>query len=389
MQDRANNGSINYFFQWHDSIKSIPREQWDYLARDLDTPFLQWEWLHLLEESGSVSPEAGWQPSHLAVYSSDGLVAAAPLYIKYHSAGEFVFDQQLAQLANRLNRTYYPKLVGMSPFTPISAYRFMLARDQDQDRLVRIMQEEIESFCRTRDLSGYHYHFLEPSWTQRLQPPGCTPWLHPGFVWENHGYEDFDAFLAGFKSNRRKNIRKERKSLARQGIRVEPLRGEQIRREHLLWMYEFYVHTNRRYFPWSCKYLTREFFLGLTRGLKKHVLLLAAFSQGQAQPLGMSMLLFKDDRLFGRYWGGTENVPFLHFNLCYYEPINWAIQNNIRIFDPGMGGEHKLSRGFRLVPNYSLHRIFDPQLQHILSSCLQESNMLLQQNIDELNRTLN
>lgn len=154
-------------------------------------------------------------------------------------------------------------------------------------------------------------------------------------------------------------------------------------------MYSFYLHTNQKYFPWSCKFLTREFFLGLTRKLKKQVLLLAAFGPGHKEPMGMSMLLFRKDRLFGRYWGGMDNLPFLHFSLCYYEPINWAIQQGIQTFDPGMGGEHKLSRGFRLLPNYSLHRIFDPQLQYILTSCLQESNMHLQQNMDELNRTLN
>ncbi|WP_291318907.1 GNAT family N-acetyltransferase [Desulfonatronospira sp.] len=388
MQDRTDSG-INYYLQWHDSIKSIPREHWYPLTQNLDNPFLEWEWLYLLERSGSVSPASGWQPCHLGLYNSSRLIAAAPLYIKHHSQGEFVFDQQLARLADRLNIPYYPKLVGMSPFTPLKAYRFLVHPQHDQAYLVPLMQQEIENFCRRHNLSGVHYHFVEQPWMKLLNAKSFASWLHPGFVWENHGYLDFDAFLAGFKSSRRKNIKKERGKLAAQGIKIQALTGDDIQPEHLQSMYSFYLHTNQKYFPWSCKFLTREFFLGLTRKLKKQVLLLAAFGPGHKEPMGMSMLLFRKDRLFGRYWGGMDNLPFLHFSLCYYEPINWAIQQGIQTFDPGMGGEHKLSRGFRLLPNYSLHRIFDPQLQYILTSCLQESNMHLQQNMDELNRTLN
>ena len=386
MTGKAGMCSSGCSFVWHDSMLGISRSEWDLLARELDTPFLDWKWLHLLEESGSVSPAAGWQPCHLAVYSCRQLVAAAPLYIKFNSQGEFVFDQDLARLAERLNRPYYPKLVGMSPLTPLRAYRFLIRRDQDQARLVHLMQEEIEKFCRRNNLSGIHYHFLDPSWSKTLRAGGFAPWIHPGFIWENHDYENFDAFLAGFRSDRRKNIRKERNHLALQGIKVQAFSGEDIRQEHLHWMYNYYVHTNQRYFPWSCRFLNRDFFLGLTRKLKKNTLLLAAFGRENKVPLGMSMLLFKKDRLFGRYWGGMENVPFLHFSLCYYEPIDWAIQNHIRTFDPGMGGEHKLSRGFRPVPAYSLHRIFDPELHHILASCLKRANRLLKQNMAEPNR---
>ncbi len=375
-----------YSFTWHDSILGIKNSEWDTLDRALPTPFLSWEWLRLLETSGSVRPETGWQPRHLAVFRADRLVAAAPLFIKTHSDGEFVFDRFFAQVAQSMDLAYYPKLVGMSPFTPIGAYQFLVDKDENQDRLIRVVQQEIGRFCQANSLSGCHYHFVDPGWGRELQGLGFHAWTHPGFAWQNKGYEGFEDFLARFRSNRRKSIKKERKSLASQGITCKALTGEDIREEHLAWMYDFYVHTNQRYFPWSCKYLTRDFFLGLEDNLKDHLLLLAAYRRGQTQPLGMSMLVYKGEQLFGRYWGGVDGIPFLHFNLCYYEPIQWAIHNRMQRFDPGMGGEHKLYRGFELVPNYSLHRIYVPEMQHVLAVSLHEVNTIQERRIMELNR---
>ncbi|MFW5971295.1 MAG: GNAT family N-acetyltransferase [Desulfovermiculus sp.] len=375
-----------YSFTWHDSILGIKNSEWDTLDRALPTPFLSWEWLRLLETSGSVRPETGWQPRHLAVFRAGRLVAAAPLFIKTHSDGEFVFDRFFAQVAQSMDLAYYPKLVGMSPFTPIGAYQFLVDKDENQNRLIRVVQQEIGRFCQANSLSGCHYHFVDPDWGRELQGLGFHAWTHPGFAWQNKGYEGFEDFLARFRSNRRKSIKKERKSLASQGITCKALTGEDIREEHLAWMYDFYVHTNQRYFPWSCKYLTRDFFLGLEDDLKDHLLLLAAYRRGQTQPLGMSMLVYKGEQLFGRYWGGVDGVPFLHFNLCYYEPIQWAIHNRMQRFDPGMGGEHKLYRGFELVPNYSLHRIYVPEMQHVLAVSLHEVNTIQERRIMELNR---
>ncbi|MFP4481096.1 MAG: GNAT family N-acetyltransferase [Desulfohalobiaceae bacterium] len=377
-----------YSFAWRDSIQLINRSQWNALAMQLPTPFLEWDWLRLLEVSGSAAPSTGWHHKHLTVHKYGRLVAAAPLFSKTHSEGEFVFDHFWAQLAARMNLVYYPKLVGMSPFTPIGAYRFLLAPDLDQGRLINLVQGEIDRFCRALDISGCHYQFLDPAWGDKLQDMGFRSWIHPGFIWENQGFVSFDDFLACFRSSRRKNIKKERKSLAQQGIRIEALSGDEIQERHLYWMYRFYLHTNQRYFPWSCKYLTQEFFLGLAQGLKRYLLLLAAYEKGSEQPLGMSMLVFKGDQLFGRYWGGVDGVPFLHFNLCYYEPIEWAIQNGIQRFDPGMGGEHKLYRGFKLEPNYSLHKMYTPELQHVLSMYLQELNAMEKRRMLELNQGL-
>ncbi|MDZ7760604.1 MAG: GNAT family N-acetyltransferase [Desulfovermiculus sp.] len=386
MTDTRGKRGEAYRFAWQNSIQAIRKDDWDALALELPTPFLSWDWLRLLEESGSASPATGWHSQHLAVYSSGRLVAAAPLFIKTHSDGEFVFDQFWAQLAARMHVAYFPKLVGMSPFTPIGAYRFLMDPGGDHSQLTHLILREIEAFCRANRISGCHFQFLDPKWGGELADGGFATWVHPGFAWENQGYESFDDFLACLKSNRRKNIKKERRSLAQQGIRVEAYSGDWIRERHLVWMYRFYEHTNYRYFPWSCKYLTRDFFLGLTHELKSHLLLLAAFRRDEERPVGMSMLVFKGRQLLGRYWGGEEGISFLHFNLCYYEPINWAIQHKMLRFDPGMGGEHKLYRGFQLVPNYSVHKVYDPGFQHVLNISLQEHNVLQQRRMQELNQ---
>ncbi len=363
-----------YFFSWNDSIRHVNKSEWDALTRNLSTPFLNWDWLLLLEESGSASADTGWQPQHLTVYRSGKLAGAAPLFIKTHSKGEFVFDQMLAHLASRFNLNYYPKLVGMSPFTPIGAYQFLLAADEDQIQLIARMQKEIDRFCRTNRLSGCHYHFVDQNWISKIKDLGFMTWIHPGYVWKNQGFDSFEDFLSGFRSCRRKNIRRERKYLSEQGIKIEALNGDEIKESHLFWMYRYYLQTNQKYFPWGCKYLTLDFFLGLPPDLKRHILLFAAYKEGKKQPLGMSMLVFKDGQLFGRYWGGEEKISFLHFNLCYYSPIEWAIQSRIQNFDPGMGGEHKLHRGFNLVPNYSIHKKYTPELQHMLALYLKEVN---------------
>ncbi len=386
MTDTTATLSKGYTFVWSDSIRDINQSDWDLLARETATPFLDWEWLRLLEDSGSASPATGWHPRHLAVYRSGSLVAAAPLFVKTHSEGEFVFDQFLAQLASRTGLAYYPKLVGTSPFTPIEAYRFLQDPELDQGYLTVLMQEEIDRFCAANNIRGCHYQFLEQGWGEDLQGAGFIPWIHPGFVWENRGFETFDDFLACFRSSRRKNIKRERRKLADQGLKIEAISGAEIQERHLFWMYRFYLHTNQKYFPWSCRFLTREFFLGLENKLRSRILLILARKQGREEPVGMSMLAFKGDRLYGRYWGGIEGIPFLHFNLCYYEPIQWAIQNGIQQFDPGMGGEHKLHRGFELVPRYSLHRLYTHNLQYMLEVYLQEVNWLQKLRMQKLNQ---
>jgi len=378
--------SKSYSAVWIKNIAEIDQARWDQLAEPLKTPFLEWEWLHQMERSKSTSVETGWWPHHLTVWSHDQLIAAAPLYIKGHSAGEFVFDHVWADVADRLKISYYPKLVGMSPFTPMVGYRFLMADTENQEALTRYMVNEIERFCRRHQIAGCSFLFVDPQWRRLMTECGFIGWLHQSFIWRNANYRSFDEYLAVFNSNQRHNIKRERRSIARNGVALKIFEGEQIPPSFFSEMYHFYERTNDKFGPWSCKYLTPSFFKGLADRYRHRLVFVAAFDEANSDlPLGLSLLVRKRNRLFGRYWGCSKDIKNLHFNACYYQPIEWAIANGIKQFDPGMGGYHKIRRGFTAVGNFSLHRFIDPRLQQIMDRHIEEINRLEQEQIDELN----
>ncbi|MGD2185640.1 MAG: GNAT family N-acetyltransferase [Desulfobacterales bacterium] len=374
---------------WVKSIAEVDQIDWDALAEPLPTPFLEWEWLRQMELSGSTTAETGWLPQHLTVWSQNQLVAAAPLYIKGHSAGEFVFDHAWADVANRLKIPYYPKLVGMSPFTPMIGYRFLIAQGQDEEGLTALMIGEIEDFCRRHHICSCSFLFVDPDWRQQMTNYGFNSWLHQSFEWQNLGYQSFDDYLTAFNSNQRHNIKRERKSIASQGVTIKIFQGDEIPLTYFSKIYPFYERTNDKFGPWSCKYLNNSFFTGLAGSYRHRCVFVAAFDKTNVEsPVGMSLLVRKQDQLFGRYWGCSKEVNHLHFNACYYSPIEWAIARGIKRFDPGMGGYHKIRRGFMAIGNHSLHRFFDQQLDHIMKAHIGEINRLEQEHIDELNGEL-
>jgi predicted N-acyltransferase len=365
----------------------VDASAWDALAGPLATPFLEWEWLRLLEASGSVAPEKGWLPHHLTLWRGADLVAAAPLYIKGHSAGEFVFDHAWADVARRLDIDYYPKLVGMSPFSPTIGYRFLTKPDEDAHQVTARMLSAIDDLMQRYRLGGCSFNYVDPEWGSLLEGHGFLSWTHQSFAWRNRAYRTFDDYLAVFKSNQRRNIRRERKAVPQQGLRLVPLTGEAITKKLFPHMYRLYAATNAQFGPWGCKYLTKDFFLGLYNRYRHRILLMAAYRKREddALPIGMSFLLIKGDRMYGRYWGAVEPIHALHFNACYYRPIEWAIENRIRIFDPGIGGDHKIRRGFEAVPNLSYHRFADSRMQEVLRLNIGRINEMEQANIDAIN----
>lgn len=382
-------GNSSYRVVWLKSLAEVDQAQWDMLAEPLDTPFLEWEWLHQMEISKSTTAETGWRPQHLTVWSRDQLIAAAPLYLKQHSAGEFVFDHAWADVADRLNISYYPKLVGMSPFTPMVGYRFLTATGENEEVLTRYMVNEIEQFCRQYQISGCSFLFVDPQWRRLMINCGFISWLHQSFTWQNAAYQSFDDYLAVFNSNQRHNIKRERRSIAENGITLKIFEGDQIPPAYFSEIYPFYERTNDKFGPWGCKYLKKSFFKGLADRYRHRLVFVAAFEKANADsPLGLSLLVRKRDRLFGRYWGCSKEINYLHFNACYYRPIEWAIAKGINRFDPGMGGYHKVRRGFTAVGNFSLHRFFDQRLEHIMNAHIEEINRLEQKQIDELNAEL-
>jgi predicted N-acyltransferase len=379
----------SYTISWVSNISEIDRAEWDALASALPTPFLEWDWLRLMEISGSTTAETGWLPHHLTVRSSRGLVAVAPMYVKGHSAGEFVFDHVWADVASRIGIEYYPKLVGMSPFTPMTGYRFLIAAGENESEITALIVAEIDRLCRSYKLSGSSFLFADPKWRHKLIKLGYFGWRHQSYAWRNHDFGSFDDYLAVFNTNQRRNIKRERKALEKQGVLVRTYTGEDIPRSFFPLMYRFYEGTNDKFGPWGCRYLTNSFFDGLYDHYRHRLMIVAAFGEnGHEAPLGMSLLVTKGENLYGRYWGSARPVKSLHFNACYYVPIEWAIANHIKRFDPGAGGAHKIRRGFEAVPSFSLHRFYDPRLAKVMEMHIDELNRLEQAQIDNLNYEL-
>lgn len=378
-----------YSIVWIDKIAEIPQQAWDALALPLKTPFLEWEWLNNLEISHSATRRTGWLPNHLTLWRDRELIAAAPLYLKGHSAGEFVFDHQWANLAERIGVDYYPKLLGMTPFTPAEGYRFLIASGEDEDEITGLMVHEIDSFCTKQRISGCHFLYVDPQWRPVLERQGFTSWLHHSYIWENGGFKNFDDYLAVFNANQRRNIKRERKAVEKAGLRLQPLTGDDIPHSLFPLMYQFYADTCDKFGWWGSKYLTKRFFEQLHSNYRHRVLFFAAYSeQDSRHPIGMSFCLFKGDRLYGRYWGSFQEIDCLHFDACYYAPIQWAIANDIQMFDPGAGGRHKKRRGFPAKPNQSLHRFYNSRLSQILLPYIREVNQLEQQEIEAMNAKL-
>ena len=246
---------------WHNSIEQVDREQWDRLAAPLDTPLMEWRWLQILEASGSVTPANGWHPCHLTLWDRRQLVAAAPLYIKTHSDGEFVFDHWWAKLSGDYGIAYYPKLVGMSPLTPAVGYRFLMDGTLDPSAIIAEMMAAIDHLCKSMALSGFQINFVDPRWyNQAFSADMFLPWQHQSFLWQNPGYTEFSDYLQPFKSSQRRNIRREIRQMERQGIKIQALTGNQISHDLAPLMYQYYLRTNAQYGPWAARYLNADFF---------------------------------------------------------------------------------------------------------------------------------
>lgn len=378
----------SYSVTWIQKIAEIPKNQWDALAQPLATPFMEWEWFNNLESSGSATGKTGWQPCHLTVWRDRQLIAAAPLYIKSHSYGEFVFDHQWADLSHRLGVRYYPKLLGMTPFTPTVGYRFLIAPNEDEAKITELMIAAIDLFCDHNHLSGCHFLFVDPNWRLVMEKQGFNSWLHHSYIWTNQGFKNFDDYLAVFNANQRRNIKRERKAVTQADLYIKTLAGEEIPHHLFPLIYSFYSSTCDKFY-WGSKYLTHSFFEQLYPNYRERVVLIAAYrDENERKPIGLSFCLRKGDNFYGRYWGAFQEYDCLHFEACYYQPIEWAISQGITMFDPGAGGQHKKRRGFPATANHSLHRFYHPRMNQIFSHYIDEVNQMEQEEIDAMNEGL-
>ncbi len=369
------------------SIKEISKEIWNELTNEINNPFYEWTWLKNLEISKSVSRETGWQPLYFVAYKNEEILGIAPLFLKNHSYGEFIFDQSFARLAQELNLNYYPKLIGMSPYSPVNGYQFLYKKNEDKKEITNLLINHIESFAITNKILSCNFLYIDESWGNYLKSLGYHKWINSSSEWRSNGEKTFDDFLCRFNSNQRKNIKKERKSITKQDIKVEIFNEDDINQEILKKMHNFYEQHCSRWGVWGSKYLTSTFFEKIVAN-KKNILLFSASKNDSNDIFAMSMCVKNKKNLWGRYWGSQEDISNLHFELCYYQPIEWAIKNNIHFFDPGAGGKHKRRRGFFAKSTISLHKWFDKNMENIIYPWLNEVNKQTEKEIEFENNSI-
>jgi len=369
------------------SIKEISKEIWNELAIEINNPFYEWTWLKNLEISKSVSRETGWQPLYFVAYKNEEILGIAPLFLKNHSYGEFIFDQSFARLAQELNLNYYPKLIGMSPYSPVNGYQFLYKKNEDKKEITNLLINHIESFAITNKILSCNFLYIDESWGNHLKSLGYHKWINSSSEWRSNGEKTFDDFLFRFNSNQRKNIKKERKSITKQDVKVEIFNEDDINQEILKKMHNFYEQHCSRWGVWGSKYLTPTFFEKILDN-KKNLLLISASKNDSNDIFAMSMCVKNKNNLWGRYWGSQEEISNLHFELCYYQPIEWAIKNSINLFDPGAGGKHKRRRGFFAKSTISLHKWFDKNLENIIYPWLNEVNKQTETEIEFENNSI-
>ena len=364
----------NYKVEVKLSIKDIPAAEWNKIYKEINNPFYEYCWLKNLEDSKSVSRETGWQPLYFIAYLNNEINAIAPLFLKNHSYGEFIFDQSFARLAQDLNLNYYPKLIGMSPYSPIEGYQFGYKNNLNILEITRILVNYIEDFAQRNNILSCNFLYVNKEWGELLQDLGFSGWSNIMSEWENNNEINFEAFLSRFNSNQRKNIKKERKSIIKQSINTVTLQGENIDANTIERMHNFYEQHCLKWGVWGSKYLTYNFFKNALLN-KDNIVIFSAFKDSIEEPIAMSMCIKNNEKLWGRYWGSSEDINNLHFELCYYQPIEWSIKNNIKYFDPGAGGKHKRRRGFYAKCTSSYHKWFNNDMTKIIRPWLIQANL--------------
>ncbi len=351
-------------------LDEVSAEAWNRVANPPGLafdPFLSWEFLEALESSGAAIPETGWSPCHVLVEGpGDVLLAAMPLYAKTNSQGEFVFDHSWADAYERAGGNYFPKLLSAVPFTPVTGRRFLIPTGPDQERLRQALLSAAIQIAAQNDCSSVHINFLPGQTATLMDETGLLIRTDQQFHWRNDNYTTFDDFLAALSSAKRKNLRKER-AKAQAGLRFEHLTGDQIREDHWDAFFEFYMDTGSR--KWGYPYLNRETFSLLGERLSQHILLILAYDGDE--PIAGALNLIGSDTLYGRYWGCTDPRPFLHFETCYYQAIDYAIAHNLSTVEAGAQGGHKLARGYVPVTTHSAHWIAHKGLREAIDHYLE------------------
>jgi len=364
-------------------LKDVDRAAWDGVANPPGLafdPFMSWDFLQALEDSGCVSARTGWAPHHLLAHAGRELVGAAPLYLKSHSQGEYVFDHSWAQALEQAGGEYYPKLQGAAPFTPATGRRLLTARDGDHETERALALGAIELARRAR-ASSAHFTFLTAGEQERVAPLGYLPRTGVQFHWTNEGYQNFDDFLAALSSIKRKNIRRERRD-AQAALNIRALTGPDLTEKVWDFFFACYMDTGSR--KWGRPYLNRKFLSLISERMSDKIVLFVA--EDGKRPIASALNFVGGETLFGRYWGQVAHRQFLHFELCYYQAIDWAIQHGLKRVEAGAQGEHKLARGYAPAHTYSSHWIAHAGLRQAVSRFLDSERPAVIDEIEILDR---
>jgi len=338
-------------------IADIDRAEWDALVGEQGSPFLEWDWLDALEHSGCVAAKRGWAPHHLTVREGGRLIAAAPVYLKGHSQGEFVFDHTWAEAAERAGMRYYPKLLVAVPLTPATGRRILTHPGQARGPLLELVAHALRDVCAANDVSSVHVNFCADDEIAPLRAAGFLDRRGVQYHWRNRDYRSFDDYLAAMRSKRRTQVRRELRAVDEAGLTIAVHEGDAIPDELFQPMFRIYLSTIEKLY-WGRQYLNARFFDELRRRWKRNLCFVVARAGDEL--VAGAVNVQKAGVLYGRYWGCFREVRYLHFAVCYYAGIEHCIARGLERFEPGAGGEYKHWRGFEATATHSLHYLPHP-----------------------------
>jgi hypothetical protein len=363
-----------------EGVAEVERAAWDTCAGG-GNPSLSHDFLSALERSGSVGKGTGWLPRPLLLESADGiLLAAAPLYVKSHSNGEYIFDHGWANAYEKAGGRYYPKILVGVPFTPVPGPRLLVRPGRQAETHRRHLAEGLVAAAKQLGVSSLHVNFTDERDSPVLAEAGLMQRVGTQYHWQNDGYRTFADFLGSLASRKRKMIRKEREGALRNGLSIKRLSGSAITRAHWKSFFRFYIDTSER--KWGSPYLTREFFFALGEAMADRVLLVVAEQDGE--PVAGALNLIGEDTLYGRNWGSDGAYRFLHFEACYYQAIEFAIERGLSRVEAGAQGEHKIGRGYLPVETRSYHYIDDPHFAAAVADFLRREKRAIEAERDAL-----
>ena len=375
---------IQLSLQVHSSMQTIDADQWDSLIQD-NSPFLKHAFLSAMETHGCVSEKFGWIPHHITVSYQDKIIAALPLYEKHNNYGEFVFDQAWEKAWHQVGLNYYPKLVSAVPYTPAQGQRFLIDSEVDfvsQEKLLTTLIQATQSLAIEWDMSSVHVLFAETDQQHQIEALALPDFYFRHdcqFHWFNQGFDTFDDFLASLKRKKRKNIKQERQSIRNNGITFRVLNGHSTTDQDWEVFDFFYQKTFIE--KWSTPTFNLDFFKAIASALPDQIVLVLADRQDEC--VAGALMFESDTVLYGRHWGSADNIKHLHFETCFYQGIDYAIEKGLRVFEPGAGGEHKIARGFVPVKMRSTHWVKQNPFPEGLANFIQQEKQMIDDYAEE------